>query len=133
MHRSHEPLVYLAYAAADKVWAAQFSTALRDAGVKLWFDAAEIRPGDEWKDATERALRDSDILVFVLTPNSVDNPWALFELGAAVADNKRVIPIVAKPFDPSETPPLIGRYRFLDESSPTEAARRVAEVVAEPA
>jgi hypothetical protein len=75
----------------------------------------------------------SDILVFVLTPNSVDNPWALFELGAAVADNKRVIPIVAKPFDPSETPPLIGRYRFLDESSPTEAARRVAEVVAEPA
>jgi len=133
MPRSTEPLVYLAYAAADRAWAEHFSAALRDAGVNVWFDAAEIRPGDEWKEATKQALRNSETLVFVLTPNSVDNPWSLFELGAAVAGNKRIIPIVAEPFDPSATPPLIGRYRFLDESSPIEAARHVAEVIAEPA
>lgn len=133
MPASNDPEVFLAYAAVDRDWVQQFYRALRDAGVNAWLDLVELRPGDRWKESIETALRAAGTVVFVLTPNSVNNHWMLFELGAAVAREKRIIPVVAAPFDRRLTPPLIGRYQFLDESSPTEAARRVAEVVAEPA
>lgn len=132
MPRNSPAEVFIAYAAKDRPWAEQFNTVLREAGIQTWLDA-DIRPGDPWKERTEQALRDSDTMVFILTPNSVSSPWAMFELGAAVAGNKRIIPLVAESFDRSCTPPLIGRYQFLEETSPVEAARRVAEVIAEPA
>ncbi len=133
MPRHASPDVFLAYARPDRPWAERLNDALRAAGVHAWLDAAEIRPGDAWKEPMEKALRESKTMVFILTPRSVSDPWILFELGAAVAGHKRIIPVVAEDFDRRETPPFIGRYQFLEAASPEEAARRVAATVAEAA
>jgi hypothetical protein len=129
MTQRSKPDIFLAYAKPDRAWAEQFQAALQASGVDVWFDEAEIQPGDEWQQPLEFALRESKTLVLILTPDSISDPWTLFELGAAIGDHKRIIPIVAKEFDRRNTPPLIGRYQFLEESSPLEAARRVAETV----
>jgi hypothetical protein len=133
MHEHAHPDVFLAYAAPDRAWAEQLNDALHAAGVHAWLDSAEIRPGDNWKEPLEKALRESKTLVFILTPHSVTDPWTLFELGAAVGGHKRIIPVLAEAFDRRNMPPLIGRYQFLEAASPEEAARRVAETVAEAA
>lgn len=133
MRESARPDVFLAYAAPDRAWAEQFNDALREAGVNAWVDYAEIRPGDAWKEPLETALRESKTLVYILTPHSVSDPWTLFELGAAVGGHKRIIPVVAKEFDRRSMPPMIGRYQFLEATSAKEAARRVAETLAEAA
>ena len=78
----------------DKPWVSEFASALRDAGVKAWFDVSELAPGERWKDRIQEALSDSSTLIIILSPNSVDSPWTFFELGAAVADRKRIIPVV---------------------------------------
>jgi hypothetical protein len=124
------PQIFLAYSAHDRAWAEQFNDALREAGIHAWFDYVEILPGDAWKERIETALRESETLVFILTPSSVSDPWTLFELGAAVGGHKRIIPVVAKEFDRRSMPPLIGRYQFLEAASAKEAARRVAETLA---
>jgi hypothetical protein len=133
MLKDDAPMVFIAYAAQDLEWVQQFYAALRDGGINAWLDLVEIRPGDRWKERIENALGDAETMVFVLTPNSVTNHWMLFELGAAIARSKRIIPVVAETFDRSMIPPIIGRYAFLEETSPVRAARKVAEVVAEPA
>jgi hypothetical protein len=125
--------VFLAYSNKDADWASRLYGALRASGVDAWFDRAEIRPGDEWQGALDEALRNSGTMVYILTPNSVADPWTLFELGAAIAGEKRIIPVVAEEFDRRATPPFIGRYQFLEAGSPEEAARRLAETVAEAA
>lgn len=120
--------VFLSYTAHDVPWVQAFASALRRSGVK-GFDAHEIKPGDRWQNRVEEALRESRTLVMVLTSDSVSRPWTFFELGAAIADGKRIVPVLAGDFDESNLPALVRQYQFVREPSPEEAARKVAEAV----
>lgn len=125
--------IFLSYSSKDKPWVSEFVATLKGAGVKAWFDASDLAPGERWQEKIQEALRDSEILVVVLSQNSVESPWTFFELGAAVADRKRIIPIATEDFDLSKLPLLLKQYQLLKESSPQAAGRRVAEVLdAEP-
>jgi hypothetical protein len=57
--------VFLSYSAKDRQWVSQFQTALREAGLRAWFDVQDILPGDRWEDQIQRALRESTTLVVV--------------------------------------------------------------------
>lgn len=132
MPETHQYDVFLSYSSHDQPWVREFASALREAGVKGWFDAHDLLPGERWRDRIEQALRQSRILVMVLTADSVTRPWTFFELGAAVADKKRIVPVLAEGVDISELPPLVRLYQFVHEPSPREAAKRVAEAVLRP-
>jgi len=121
--------VFLSYAINDKPWVHEFSTALRHAGVTDWFDAHDLKPGERWQEAIEDALRESKVLVVVVSPYSFKSPWTFFELGAAVAGDKRIIPVVASETDWTELPALIRQFQFVREPNPAEAARVVANVI----
>ncbi len=121
--------VFLSYSFKDKPWVSEFASALRDAGVKTWFDVSELAPGERWQDKIQEALRDSSTLIIILSPNSVESPWTFFELGAALADKKRIIPVVAEDVDLMRIASLLRQFQFLKESSPREAGRRVAEIL----
>lgn len=121
--------IFLSYSSKDKAWVSEFTDALKEAGVKAWFDVSDLTPGERWQDRIQEALRDSRTLVVILSPNNVESPWTFFELGAAVADKKRIIPIIAEDVDPRQLPLLFKQFQFLKESSPREAGKRVAEVL----
>jgi hypothetical protein len=126
MEANSNAKIFLAYSSKDRPWVEQFSSALREAGIESWFDIADLAPGEPWQDQLEVALRTSRTLVLILTPNSIDNPWTLFELGAAIGDNKRIIPVVAQHFDWKQAPLMLKRYQLLEASSPQKAGKRVA-------
>jgi TIR domain len=129
MDEKHSFDVFLSYASKDKPWASEFGSALRDAGVKIWFDEFNLVPGEPWQERVEEALRASRTLVVVLSPHSAESPWTFFELGAAVADHKRIIPVAREDMDWTHLPSPLRRLQILRESSPQEAGRRVAEVL----
>jgi hypothetical protein len=52
-----------------------------------------------------------------------------FELGAAVADKKRIIPVIAQDVDISQVPLPVRRFQMVREESPIEAGKRVAGVI----
>ena len=107
----------------------KFTDALTAAGITAWFDAHELLPGDRWQDKIEKALRQSRVLIMVITPESVRRPWTFFELGAALADGKRIVPVLAEGVDPGDIPALVRQFQFVREKSPEAAAKRVAEAV----
>lgn len=123
--------VFLSYSFKDRAWVLRFVDALQGAGVTAWFDVADLRPGERWQKHIKKALRESTALIVILSPNSVESPWTFFELGAAVADQKRIIPVLIEDMDVRNVPVLLTRFQFLKEPSPSEAGRRVAEVLAE--
>lgn len=122
--------VFLSYSSDDRDWASEIVAALKDSGVSTWFDAHEIVPGDRWQPRLEEALRESRVLILIVSPKSLSRPWTFFEVGAAVADSKRIVPVLADDVDVSNLPPLLQQYQSVKERSPREAARRVAEAVA---
>lgn len=121
--------VFLSYSSRDRAWVSEFAAALRDAGVKSWFDVSDLAPGERWQERIQEALRDSNTLVVILSPNSVESPWTFFELGAAVADRKRIIPVLTEDVEVTHVPLLLKQFQFLKEESPREAGKRVAEVL----
>lgn len=122
--------IFLSYSSKDQPWVSEFVATLKEAGVKAWFDVSDLAPGERWQEKIQKALRDSEILVVILSQNSIASPWTFFELGAAVADQKRIIPIVTEDFDFSKFPLLLKQYKLLKESSPQAAGKLVAEVLA---
>ena len=112
----------------DRAWVLEFVATLRKEGLHPW-SADELAPGDKWTDSIEKALRDSKTLVMVVSPDILTSEWGFFELGAAIAGKKRIIPVITKDFDWSQIPLMLRRYQFLNEPSPSIAGKRVAEVV----
>lgn len=129
MPKSPKYDVFISYAAADRHWAGELADALTDEGVRVWWVDQEIRPGERWAEAVEEALRESRVIVFLLTPESLNSPWASFEVGAALGANKKIIPILRENLKRSRLPGMWKRFASLDESSPRAAGKRVAEVL----
>ncbi len=121
--------VFLSYSSASQPWVRKFTDALTASGITTWFDAHEILPGDRWQDKIEKALRQSRVLIMVITPESVQRPWTFFELGAALADGKRIVPVLSEGVDPGDIPALVRQFQFVREKTPEAAAKRVAEAV----
>jgi hypothetical protein len=131
MSENRQYRVFLSYSSQDREWVSQFVSALRDAGISAWFDVSDIPVGERWDLQVQRALRESTTLIVVLSQRSVKSPWIFFELGAAVAGDKRVIPILIGDVDMRDVPLSLARIQLLREPSPTEAARKVAETLRE--
>jgi hypothetical protein len=121
--------VFLSYSSASQPWVRKFTDALTASGVSAWFDAHEILPGERWQAQIEKALRQSRVLILVLSPESVQRPWTFFELGAALADGKRIVPVLSDDVDPADIPAVVRQFQFVREKSPEAAAKRVAEAV----
>jgi hypothetical protein len=83
----------------DAQLASRLARVLSDLGQDVWVDTLAILPGDDWRDVLNDALGKSDVVIALLTPNSVGSKWMLSELGAARAYQRirgdiAILPIV---------------------------------------
>jgi tetratricopeptide (TPR) repeat protein len=89
--------VFLSHATSDREWVHPLSAELRAHGLRVFVDAAELRPGGNYVQEIAAALRDSRFLVVVLSPSSSDRPWVTYEWTTFKAKNGplgRVIPVL---------------------------------------
>lgn len=113
--------------AEDRDWARRLAQQLQERGFSVWLDDLEIRPGEQWQDKIEQGLRNSDVIVSLVDAEDVENPSLLFELGAALSLNKRLVPIVPEQVNPSQLPSSVRNRRYLLKLTPEKAAEELAE------
>jgi hypothetical protein len=56
-------------------------------------DEWQILAGENWLDRIFRELRESRVLVSLMSPTAVGRPWVNFEAGAAWVAGKPVVPV----------------------------------------
>jgi len=71
----------------------------------------------------------SNFLVLFISRYTLGRPWIFFELGAAFAGNKKIIPVVIDDIAHERLPLPLTRYQYLREKSPVEAGKEVARVL----
>jgi hypothetical protein len=86
--------IFISYARVDRVFALQLGKDLRTAGIDIWLDLTDIRPGDPWDQAVEASLKQSGALIVIMTPDSVTSRSVLNEVGFALDAHKRVVPVL---------------------------------------
>lgn len=96
--------VFLSYSSADSVLADKIFRWLGDQAISVWFDKVEIRPGDSLLEKISEGISESDVLIALITKNSIKSLWASKEIRIALTQEvsgkgPMVIPLLVKGFD----------------------------------
>ena len=106
--------VFISYAREDSDFALRLATGLRNAGLDVWLDQLSIRPGEPWDDAIETALTSASTLLLILSPDAVASKTVMDELGFALDEGKRIVPVLHRP---CRVPLRIKRLHYADFTS----------------
>src|SRR5207237_9589488 len=112
------------YSRKDKDFVQRLDERLRNRGRDPWVDWEDIRPTEEFMQAIYGAIEAADGFVFVLTPNSVASIPCGREIAHAAANNKRIIPIVAREVKADSVPETLAKrnWTFFQEAQCLEKA-----------
>ncbi len=113
----------------DNEWVKRLADALSERGVEVWYDE-KIKPGDSLSEKIEEGLRQSRRIAFIVTPATARSNWMAFELGAALALNKPLIPIVAEDTPLEDIPGPIRLRKSLSKDDPVAVAERIVRDIA---
>lgn len=98
------PKVFISHASEDKErFVLDFGEKLRNKGVDAWIDEWEMHPGDSLVDKIfEDGIGQSDVVIVVLSENSINKKWVIEELNVAtlrrIEGKARIIPIIINDF-----------------------------------
>jgi TIR domain len=67
-------------------------------------DGETIAAGEDWLNALDLTLRETELLLVLCSPNSIRRPWINFELGAAWMLKVPIIPICHSGLMPRDLP-----------------------------
>jgi hypothetical protein len=104
--------VFISYAHSDVDEVRPLVRALKELNVAGWFDAADISAGESIASAVRSAMKRSSALIVLLSPRALHSEWVQFEIGAAEALDKKIIPIIISGDHLEEQSPDILRNRI---------------------
>jgi hypothetical protein len=135
MHKT----IFLSHNAKDKPLADIVANTLKLTSigqVKAWFSSDDridggFNAGDNWYSEIHTKAQDSDILIALITQNSIDRPWLYYETGLAKGFKKIVVPICIGIKREDIKSPLkeLQAYQLTDKNSFEEFLGRVLHLL----
>jgi hypothetical protein len=89
--------VFLSHASADRECMRRLRSILSEVPHLRVFTTETLSAGENWLAKLKSEISRSDVFVVILSPSSVHSEWVLFELGAALALDKLIIPVLTDP------------------------------------
>ncbi len=122
--------IFISYASEQRAIAEEIALALRAEGHEPFFDRSELPEGDSYNARIREAVRDCDLLLFLVSPESVaEGRYTLTELRFAEekwrSPSGRVLPVMVRATDPASMPAYLRAVVVL-----RPAGNAPAEVVA---
>ena len=111
--------IFISYSRADSdEFVDRLANDIARAGHEVFYDK-KLNPGDSWAKVLDEALSDSDYVLAVLSPGSVQSIWAQQEWLHGLSDEiqngrTKVIPLKVQPCEP---PPLLAEKKWIDFTS----------------
>ena len=109
--------LFISYSRADIDYVRRLVDVLRDKGFNIWFDA-NIRSGQHWDQTIQQEITKSDILIIILSINSVASNNVMDEASYAMSKDKTIIPVR---IDNCEAPMRLARFQHIDLSTDFKA------------
>lgn len=110
--------IFVSYPSERRPQAESIAFALRDAGHTVFLDKDDLPPGETYDDQIRRAIRKSELVVFLMAPEAFEaNRYTLSELAMTRAKwpspKNHVLPVVIADTPMSEIPPYLSAITFL--------------------
>jgi hypothetical protein len=130
--------VFISYAGKDEALASKVVASLEEAGLDAWYSKREIMPGDNAADKISAALQESDAMVVLLTPSSLDSNTVSWEIDYALSQKpfrRRLIPVLVGEtgdFPPDRIPWIFSHLQTLklsENGKNDEELKQIARVL----
>ena len=102
---------FISYSRVNQQVAIRLACELKSAGFCIWLDQFDIPTGARWDDEIEKALRESQIFLFIMTPASIISDNAKDEVGYAIDHGMRILPVL---LEKCEIPLRLSRLQYVD-------------------
>lgn len=103
--------IFLSYSRKNEPFARKLAQALSQVGLDVWLDVEDIPAGMKWSSAIQQGLDQANLLIVVISPDSmastnVEDEWQYY------LDNKKpVIPVL---FEPAKIHFQLARIQYID-------------------
>lgn len=91
--------VFVSYSRRDLAFTDQLVSVLAWQGFAPIIDREGIHGAEKWDERLGQLILESDIIVFVLSPDSATSDVCRWEVDEALRRGKRIVPIVCRPLD----------------------------------
>ena len=105
--------IFISYSRRDSDFVRTLHEALLARERQTWVDWEGIAPTADWMNEIHAAIDAAEAVVFVLSPESAASPVCAQELAHALAQNKRLIPILRRMVDPAQVPTALARLNWV--------------------
>jgi hypothetical protein len=85
--------IFISYSRRDKAFAIQLNEALKAAGHQPWIDLEGISAGSDWSDTVQHGLDTAEVMLVILSPDSMDFKNVRDEFNYFLDEGKPIIPI----------------------------------------
>ncbi|ASC70045.1 WD-40 repeat protein [Halomicronema hongdechloris C2206] len=106
--------VFISYSRRDKAFVQVLNQALVESKYDAWIDWEDIPLTADWWEEIKAGIEAADTFIFVISPDSIASKVCRQEIDHAVANNKRLMPIVRREgFDMALVHPALGKANWL--------------------
>jgi nucleoside 2-deoxyribosyltransferase len=106
--------IFISHTSESRDYARSLRKALQEFGDAALIDETEVTPGQSISEVIRTKLESADYVVVLLTERAAESPWVMFEIGAAEALGKRILPILLADLDMDQLDYLGRDLPFLD-------------------
>lgn len=121
--------IFISYKREDESFARQLHGLLCDWDYTPWLDVLDIPPGENWDDAIFAGLKASEIVVGLLTPESLASSNVLDEWGYGLSNAKRLFLLWLRDVPEADIPPRYIRIQRIDLRADTDSGLAKLRVV----
>jgi hypothetical protein len=123
--------IFLSFASEQKALADAVALALRESGNTIFFSQDDLPPGDSFDVRIQKAIEQSDLMVFLISPEAITKGrYTLTELAFArdrwPTPRGRVLPVIAAPTPVGVIPPYLKAVTILAPEGNIAAETRAA-------
>ncbi|MGB6167702.1 MAG: TIR domain-containing protein [Geitlerinemataceae cyanobacterium] len=105
--------VFLSYCRRNKTFVQKLNQAFQEAKREIWVDWEGIPLNADWRQEIYRGIEAADNFVFVLSPDSVASQVCTEEIEHAIANNKRLVPIVCEEVSYDRVHPEMAKLNWI--------------------
>ncbi len=123
--------IFLSYAAPDREFAKKLASDLGRRGYDVWDPETQLLPGENYGLKLGRALKDSQAMIVLLSPDAVKSASVTREIEYAITNRSyegRVFPVLIRPTD--GIPWILRKLGILNTDGRTDTvSRRIANAL----
>jgi len=105
--------IFISYSRKDIEFAGKIVQALADNALDTWVDWKSIPKGEDWWQQIQIGIEEADAFLFLISPDSVSSEVCGDELEHAVANGKRILPIIIRDPEIDSVPKVLSKLNWI--------------------